>query len=172
MLETPRLLLRDFKRDDFGAVHAYGSDPLVTRYMAWGPNHPQDTARFIETVVAESDERPRKNFNLAVTLRDSGALIGGCGLDLEPSKEREFVLGYCLAAPYWGTGFGGEAVAALVAFGFNDLRATRIAAYVFRDNVASQALLRRLGFANVALHPKHVHVRGEWHDEYELVRHA
>ena len=140
--------------------------------MAWGPNQPEDTARFIDTVVAESTERPRKNFNLAVTLRDSGTLIGGCGVDLEPSKGRQFVLGYCLAAAYWGVGYGTEAVARLVAFGFGELRATRIVAYVFRDNLASQALLRRLGFANIGLRPKRVHVRGEWHDEYEFARDA
>jgi RimJ/RimL family protein N-acetyltransferase len=173
MLQTTRLLLRNFTRDDLEAVHAYGSDPLVTRFMAWGPNRPEDTVRFIDAAVAESTERPRRNFNLAVALRGTGGLIGGCGLDLDVAAEgRRFVLGYCLAAPYWGMGYGTEAVRALVAFGFGELGATRIVAHVFIGNARSGALLRRLGFTNVATCEKRVHVRGEWHDEHEFVRDA
>jgi RimJ/RimL family protein N-acetyltransferase len=140
--------------------------------MAWGPNAPEDTVRFLDDVVSESTERPRKNFNLAVTLRGSGSLIGACGLDMAPSEGRQFVLGYCLASPYWGIGYGTEAVRALVAFGFDDLRATRIVAYVFTANLTSQALLRRLDFTNIGTRSKHAYARGEWHDEYEFVRDA
>lgn len=172
MLETDRLLLRDFCDGDFAAVHAYGSDPAVTRFMAWGPNASEDTARFIDICIVEAAEQPRKNFNLAITLRTSGTLIGGCGLDLAAPDQREFVLGYCLASKYWGMGYGAEAVRALVAFGFGALHATRIVAYVFTANAPSQALLRRLGFTNVATRARHVYVRGDWHDEHEFARSA
>ena len=37
-LLTPRLEIRDFRPDDFAAVHAYGCDPRVTLYTAFGPN--------------------------------------------------------------------------------------------------------------------------------------
>ena len=43
MLSTDRLILRDFNEEDFAAVHAYASDPIVTQYMDWGPNKPDDT---------------------------------------------------------------------------------------------------------------------------------
>ncbi|MEU0572187.1 GNAT family N-acetyltransferase [Nonomuraea sp. NPDC005983] len=34
-LTTPRLLLRDFRASDHAAVHAFASDPEVTRYTDW-----------------------------------------------------------------------------------------------------------------------------------------
>jgi RimJ/RimL family protein N-acetyltransferase len=37
-IETERLLLRDFREDDFDSIHAYATDPEVVRYMTWGPN--------------------------------------------------------------------------------------------------------------------------------------
>src|SRR5690606_16812034 len=42
-LEGPRVVLREFELSDFEAVHAYGSDPEVVRFMVWGPNEPPDT---------------------------------------------------------------------------------------------------------------------------------
>jgi RimJ/RimL family protein N-acetyltransferase len=35
MLQTSRLILRDLVAEDFAAVHAYASNPLVTRYMSF-----------------------------------------------------------------------------------------------------------------------------------------
>jgi len=171
MIATTRLVLRNFEPDDVLSVHAYGADPLVTRFMSWGPNKLEDTVRFVETVVAESKEQPRQNFNLAVTLRESGELIGACGLDAAVPKAH-FILGYCLAAPYWGVGYGTEAVRAMVDFGFGELGAHRILAHVFTGNLRSQALLKKLAFANVATLANHVHIRNEWHNEYEFARDA
>ena len=37
-LETDRLILRPLTVNDFEAVHSWGSNPINTRYMAWGPN--------------------------------------------------------------------------------------------------------------------------------------
>ena len=40
-----RLTLRDFVAADEAAVHAYASDPVVTRFLVWGPNTVEDTHR-------------------------------------------------------------------------------------------------------------------------------
>ena len=47
-LQTGRLVLRELTDSDFGAVHAYASDPEVVRYMPWGPNSEAETREFIE----------------------------------------------------------------------------------------------------------------------------
>jgi len=39
-LRTRRLRLRALRADDWSNVHAYGGDPDVVRFMAWGPNTP------------------------------------------------------------------------------------------------------------------------------------
>ena len=47
-----RLTLRDFVAADEAAVHAYASDPVVTRFLVWGPNTVEDTHRFIRDAIA------------------------------------------------------------------------------------------------------------------------
>jgi 8-oxo-dGTP diphosphatase len=55
-------------------------------------------------------------------------------------------LGYWIGRLYWGRGFGTEAIAELVDRAFRMHPHDRVGAGVFRDNAASQALLRKLGF--------------------------
>lgn len=46
-LETPRLILRTYRPDDWERVHIYGSQHEVTEYEAWGPNTVNDTKKFV-----------------------------------------------------------------------------------------------------------------------------
>ncbi|MDF2815638.1 MAG: family N-acetyltransferase, partial [Paenibacillus sp.] len=91
-LETNRLLLRDFVMEDAPRVHLYASDPEVTRYMIWGPNSEQDTHDFMGRMLELQREEPRTVYELAVTRKEDGLLIGGCGLHVEGSAAE---LGYC-----------------------------------------------------------------------------
>jgi len=47
VLYTDRLILRDFEETDWLAVHEYGSDSEVVRYMPFGPNTEADTRDYI-----------------------------------------------------------------------------------------------------------------------------
>jgi len=55
-------------------------------------------------------------------------------------------LGYWIGRPYWGRGFGTEAVAELAERAFKMYPHGRIGAGVFRENTASLRVLRKLGF--------------------------
>ncbi|MBX9690401.1 MAG: GNAT family N-acetyltransferase, partial [Candidatus Obscuribacterales bacterium] len=79
-LETPRLKLRDFVKSDWKAVHEYASDPEVVRFLEWGPNSPDETVAFLEGTLACQKEKPRRIYEFAITLKESGKLIGACGL--------------------------------------------------------------------------------------------
>ena len=165
MFESVRLRFRDFLEGDFDSVHAYASDPLVTRYTSFGPNTESETRDFLGRMVDEASEVPRKNHTFAVIQASSQRLIGGCGLDLANSAGPQYVLGYCFSAAYWGQGLGTEAVRRVLAFGFRELNARRVSAAVFVGNEASARLLRRLGFRLEGTHRQCVFARGAWHDE-------
>ena len=76
LLEGDRLLLREFQPSDLVDVHVYAGDPFVTRYMTWAPNTLEETRAFLEQVMRLAREEPRMTYELAVTLRDTGELIG------------------------------------------------------------------------------------------------
>ncbi len=58
----------------------------------------------------------------------------------------EGVLAFYLARPYWGRGLATEAGRAFIQFGFSELGLSRIVAGANVENVASNRVLRKLGF--------------------------
>jgi hypothetical protein len=46
-LTTERLLLRNYKTEDWEWVHIYGSDSDFSKYELWSPNTLEDTHKFI-----------------------------------------------------------------------------------------------------------------------------
>ena len=57
-LETERLLLREFTLDDWPAVDAYTSDPLVVQYMSFGPTTAEQTQEHLQWCIAAAQEQP------------------------------------------------------------------------------------------------------------------
>ncbi len=85
-------------------------------------------------------------YNLSIFLRESGELIGGCGLDHILFGHRNAHVGYWIARPHWGNGYAPEAASALIAAGFRELGLHRVYTGAFPDNHRSIRVLRRLGF--------------------------
>ena len=168
VLTTERLFLRPFVEDDFDAVHAYGSDLEVVRYMPWGPNTPDDTRDFIHRSIAAAEAVPRRDHGYAVVLRDSDALIGGCGIHV---KERDAEcgsaeLGYAYHRDAWGFGYATEAARRVAHFGFEELGLHRICAYCDVPNVASARVLEKIGMRREARLREAARRRDGWRDEY------
>ena len=84
--------------------------------------------------------------NLFITFRESGELVGGCGLDHISLDHRNAHIGYWIARPHWGKGYASEAASLLISAGFRELHLHRYHTGVFPDNPRSMRVLRRLGF--------------------------
>lgn len=74
-IPTERLVLRNLESKDLSAVHEYSSDPEGVRYMDWGPNTDEDDKKFLERALGARKENPRRNFTLAIVLKDTNRLI-------------------------------------------------------------------------------------------------
>lgn len=163
-IETERLIIREFVLQDTEAVHRYASDPLVTAYMDWGPNSEQETADFIIRAVRMQQQQPRTDFELAVVLKETDALIGGCGIHMSEPLQGE--IGYCLGPLYWRHGYASEAAAALLQFGFHELGLHRIFATCRPQNIGSAAVMIKIGMTyegHIRGHKRH---KGGWHDSH------
>jgi ribosomal-protein-alanine N-acetyltransferase len=161
-LRTPRLNLREFVATDFAAVHAYSSDPRVTRYLFFGPRDEQSTAEYLEELLASQREEPRTRFELAVEEIASGNLIGACDLSLIESHVVD--LGYMLGAEQWGKGYATEIALALVDAAFFDLRAQRVISTVDVNNAASIRVLEKIGMRWEAVYRRHRRAKNRWWD--------
>jgi RimJ/RimL family protein N-acetyltransferase len=161
-ISTARLSLRDFVRSDFDAIHAYSSDPRVTKFLFFGPRDEDSTADYLEGLLASQEEVPRTRFELAVHETASGRVIGACDLSL---IERNVVdLGYMLALADWGKGYATEIALALVDAAFYDLRADRVISTVDVNNRASIRVLEKIGMRWEAVFRKHRRAKNRWWD--------
>lgn len=145
-LLTPRLLLRDFKSDDWPSVLAYQQDQRYLRYYAWQRRTAGEVQRFVQMFIDQQFEEPRTRYQLAVCLGESGELIGNAGLRRPAAWSHDAEIGYELSPDHWGRGYATEAVGAMLRFGFQELRLHRIAAWTVADNVASARVLEKAGF--------------------------
>jgi RimJ/RimL family protein N-acetyltransferase len=161
-LETERLILREFRVSDFDAVHEYASDPEVVRYMPFGPNILKQTQDFLDRAINRQKEKTRIDYELAVILKETNKLIGGCRIN--KVSEIQAHIGYIYNKNYWGYGYATETAKALVAFGFNDLGVHRIYATCDPDNIASQRVLEKAGLILEGRLREDMMIHGEYRD--------
>jgi ribosomal-protein-alanine N-acetyltransferase len=159
-LRTRRLIVRDFTWADSDAVHAYASDPEVTRFMFFGPRPPDETRQYLDRMIATQREHPRMIWELAVVRAEDGRLVGACDLTLEQPREAD--LGFILARDVWGLGYASEIARALVRAGFEQLGVERIFATCDVANHASARVLEHAGLRREALLERHKFARDTW----------
>ena len=167
-IRTPRLLLRDYVYDDWTAVHRYGSDPEVMRWLALPPNTEAVTRTFMERCMQAQQDEPRTTFELAVTLAASGELIGGCRVGMVTPRRREASIGYAFRRDQWGNGYATEAASALLRLGFEQLGAHRIFATCDTGNTGSYRVMEKLGMRREGLHLRNRQSPSDaqWRDSY------
>ena len=163
-LTTERLVLREFREDDWRAVLDYQRDPLHLRYYPWEDRNEADVKAFVDMFRGWQEEQPRRRFQLAIVRREDGGLIGNCGLRRKPGNEWEADIGYELSPKHWGHGYATEAARAMVGFGFAELGLQRISSWCIADNVASARVLERLGFVREGRLRRNEYFKGRWWD--------
>jgi [ribosomal protein S5]-alanine N-acetyltransferase len=170
--ETARLRIRPFEADD---LHDY----MQLSHEAFGAPLDEDAARQTLTwaalnyrQLARLNQPPYGDY--AVTLADTGALVGAVGLvpatipwhvleAFRPPGARpdalispEFGLFWMTRAAHRGQGIATEAATGLIDWIYRHVHARRIVATTEHDNAASQAVMRKLGMtlhANTTVKP-------------------
>ena len=170
-LETPRLKLRWMDERDTDAHYAVFSDPLVTRYWSSEPWTSRDRAvQAIARIRAAYADHSAAKFG--IELRATGELIGNAGLHHFFEQNRRCELGYAFGSRHWGQGYAGEALRALLDYGFSELDLNRVEADIDPRNEASGRVLEKLGFKREGYMPQRWFVHGEFADTvfYGLLR--
>lgn len=155
-LTTPRLLIREYAPADLDARHALMAEAFDSDDTL------EDTRRWLDWTVASYRELARlyqpPYGDYAVTRREDGAVIGAVGL--APARvpwdvlnggpqpdlvTPEFGLFWAVRTAWQGQGYATEAARALVEHLFDGLLIRRLVATTEHDNLASQAVMRKLG---------------------------
>ena len=163
-LTTDRLILREFREDDWRATLAYQSDPLYLRYYAWTGRTEDEVRAFIGMFLAQQTERPRRKFQFALTLKADGRLVGSGGVRASDPEGREANIGYELDPRFWGRGLATEAARELLRFGFDGLGMHRLFGDCVADNTASARVMEAVGMHREAHLREKMWFKGRWWD--------
>lgn len=142
-IETSRLLIRTWMPEDAARIEKMFADPDVMRYIGTGVPWPAERTRELVAVMIERYERSGIGV-WPVILKESGSLIGECGLQPLPGTE-EVEIAYLFDKPFWGAGYAAEAASAVLRWGFDHHGLRRIVAVIHPENARSIALANRLG---------------------------
>jgi len=141
-IETKRLKLRPVVMSDAPRIARFCDDPGVGRMLAQTPLPYLEAAAEGWIMTMNARAPLERDFVFAVELPDEG-LIGIVGAHRRGEGE-DVEIGYWFGRPYWGAGYGSEAVGAFVA----EAKSLGVLnAGHFVDNPASGRLLEKVGFA-------------------------
>src|SRR5438270_8344805 len=144
ILETDRLLLRQYVEEDADAFFKLNSDPEVLRFVPDKRLLNVEQARQILIDHPIADYRKYGFGRGACILKSTGEQIGFAGLKyLEELGEVD--VAYRLMPVYWGQGLASEAAIASVRFGSDNLGLKQIIGLVMPENIASVRVLEKTG---------------------------
>ena len=158
-IETDRLVVRSWEASEAPELLRLFSDPDVRRFL---PPMPDPTLETMEASLGRRLANERDlGFSLwAVERRDTGEVIGDCGLMLVARVGPEIELAYHYVKSAWGHGFGTEAAIACLRQGFGPLGLDAVIAICFPDNIGSWRIMEKAGMRYAGLTDEYYGLKG------------
>ena len=160
-LETNRLILRQFKNDDWKDLHAYYSDETATKFTVGKAFTEGETWRLMASIIGHWQLRSYGPY--AVEEKATGKVIGNVGFWYPIDWPSPEIL-WGLAQEFWGKAYASEAVRAVQAIGKEYLPDISFISMIHKDNTASIKLAEAIG----AKYEKEMEFKG---DSVNVYRH-
>ena len=141
VLETGRLLLRAPALADAPAIAALANNRKVAEMTSSMP-YPYRVEDAEAWISGKADQAPGVAF--AIFEKKNGAFVGICSYEWREETIPE--IGYWAGEPFWGRGYGTEAVRAMIDHAFTATNLEALAASCRVTNVASRRVLEKCGF--------------------------
>ena len=168
ILETERLCLREMGQSDFTSLCKIMQDQ-ETMYAYEGAFSYSEVQEWLDRQIRRYQ---KWGFDLwAVILKETGGMIGQCGLTMQPWKEEEVLeIGYLFNRRFWHKGYAVEAARACKQYAFETLNAKEVCSIIRDTNIASQNVAIRNGMTMTDSWTKHYRGVDMPHDRYVAVR--
>ena len=175
VLETKRLILRDYEEADFEAYDKLKSDPKTMYYLQDIMLHSRQEAEEDFTRVLLDQKSPERQFYfLHMERKENREQVGSIGYTVTADTPvgKLVHLGYFTYPQFWGKGYTTEALRQVLAFAFLENGVYRVTTGCLAENVGSERVMQKCGLIKEA-----EHIDWEWHDdkmktrvEYRLLR--
>ena len=161
-LETERLILRDYREEDFAAYYRLKANPKTMYYLQDLILHsPEEAEESFREVLEDQQRENRQFYFLHMELKETHAQVGSIGYTVtERTPVGKLVhLGYFSYPQYWGKGYTSEALARVLSFAFNEDNVYRVTTGCLAENRGSERVMQKNGMIKEA-----EHVAYTWHD--------
>ncbi len=153
VLETQRLFLREMTQADFPSLCKILQDADVM-YAYEGAFSTDEAQAWLDRQIQRYREL---GFGLwAVVLKETGIMIGQCGLSMQDyNNSKVMEIGYLFQKAYWHHGYACEAAIACKEYAFNKLNTKEVYSIIRDTNIPSQNVAIRNGMTCVGKFVKH-----------------
>lgn len=163
-LHTERFVLRQLQQANAPALLQQRSDPRIIRYLDREPDTSlEQTTALIERITQSAVDNAGVTWGI-VRSAATQELLGTIGLWRIMADHHRAEIGYGLHPDYWQQGIMSEALAAVLNFGFQELKLHSVEANVNPHNTASKRLLEKHGFVQEAYFRQNYFFRGQFLD--------
>ena len=144
LIETNRLIIREMQQSDYDALCRILCDEEVMSAAYESAFSPEEAQNWLNRHLKRYEDY---GFGLwAVVLKETNAMIGQCGLTLQPWKGKELLeIGYLFQKAYWHKGYATEAAIACREYAFTVLNADSVCSMIRDTHIASQNVAVRNG---------------------------
>jgi RimJ/RimL family protein N-acetyltransferase len=142
-LETKRLILRSFRKEDVDMMAELFANPGFMRFSLGIFTERKQTVAFIEKVMGL--DRAGLPSQFAVVPRGEDAIVGYCGFYHHGELPGEIEIGYRLHPDYWNRGLITEAAHAVRDHAFGDLKLPCVISLVHPENIPSRRVAEKIG---------------------------
>ena len=152
LIETERLILRQFTGEDAEALNAVCNQEYILKWMPdWKVTVAQSRGWInrIESQYSKANKVTARVM-LAVTLKENKELIGMVGIGNKKEVDNDIEIAYFISEKYSNKGYISEAAREMVQWAFNVLEIEYLIAIVELDNFPSQRIVEKCEFSKLA----------------------
>lgn len=145
IVTSDKFIIRELAVSDIADLYSIYQQPGIKEYID----------DFTDNLALEQEKHKAYIKNIyhlygyglwGIFLKESGKLIGRCGIELKMLDNEEiYELGYLLSNEYQGMGYAREFVSEVIQFCFEDMDIPRIVAVIDQSNLRSLHLAQQLG---------------------------
>jgi [ribosomal protein S5]-alanine N-acetyltransferase len=163
VLETKRLILRQFTEEDAKTIFQMRSDGRVNQFIARPGLHKLEQAQGLVNDTLRAYQE-RRAIGWAGIAKKNNDFIGSCGFNAIDFPNLRAEIGGELCVDYWGKNVAREAFEKIIHFGFHVMNLQSIEAKTSPQNKSAAFILESAGFVKEAHFRNRIYFNGQFQD--------
>ncbi len=172
IIDTERLIIRDFKPDDYNFFYSQSRAESTLRYESDSIPSSEVLKEKFKEIMELTQKDKRSMYSFLVEKRDGNIPVGRVVIWQIDKKIDEWEMGWTIHIDHTKKGYASEVANALIKFGFEQLGANRICANCNEANIASERVMQKIGMKKEGILRQTRKLNDKWYGSciYSILR--